>query len=130
MTEAEKLRMYSNNCAKLADFLKTVPDEKHNQATWVTNTLYQPTGTAWYCGTTACAMGWAAVSKEFEGLRYDRNHGVTINGRESDWATASLDYFGRDVFYDVFLKAGTKEEVIEKLYEKAGKFCAQSKQEG
>ncbi len=48
---------------RLADFLDTLPPSKFNYGTWA-DTL-TPEGT---CGTTACALGWAAQMPEFREL--------------------------------------------------------------
>lgn len=57
---------------KLADFLEKLPRKRFDYSTWV--------GSSWEgapdlsCGTTACALGWAATMPEFRrlGLRLEK----------------------------------------------------------
>jgi hypothetical protein len=51
-------------CDLLADYLEDKPDEAHQQNIWAVPNKKAP------CGTTACAMGWAAISGIFPGLNY------------------------------------------------------------
>lgn len=61
-----KERKYASRLLKLAAFLEKLPPERFSLATWV--------GRFWAgkqdlsCGTTACAMGWAATMPEFRRL--------------------------------------------------------------
>lgn len=68
MTTEKKLDIATGNARllRLADFLDALPPERFNYNTWV--------GPNWKgaqdlsCGTTACALGWAATMPEFREL--------------------------------------------------------------
>lgn len=58
--------IHAERLLRLAEFLETVPKERFDLSSWV--------GEDWggkqdlSCGTTACAMGWAATMPEFREL--------------------------------------------------------------
>lgn len=64
----KKQKWWGKNCLILADFLSTKPVTAHNQAQWC-GFVDSARKNAPPCGTVACAMGWAALSKKFRGLR-------------------------------------------------------------
>ncbi len=79
--------VYAKRLLKLADFLEALPRKRFNFASYV--------GDDWAgkqdlsCGTTACALGWAASMPEFRrlGLRFkgtpaydDDGHAITADG--------------------------------------------------
>lgn len=76
---------------KLAAFLDTVPRQRFNYETWV--------GASWQgapdlsCGTTACALGWAASMPTFRrlGLHLVAIPGVNPN---SEWESGAYVVYG------------------------------------
>lgn len=70
---------------KLADFLDALPRKRFNYEVWV--------GQDWQgapdlsCGTTACALGWAATMPEFRrlGLKLDRSDRDPASGFIAPW---------------------------------------------
>lgn len=60
------MNIYKQRLLNVATFLDTVPDNRFNYRGWV--------GPDWKgmqdlsCGTTACALGWAATMPEFQAL--------------------------------------------------------------
>ena len=74
--------MNAKRLLKLADFLETVSRKRFYLAKWV--------GTTWAgkqdlsCGTTGCAMGWAATMSGFRrlGLRLNKEGIPEISGHE------------------------------------------------
>lgn len=62
----QQIRTGNHRLLKLAAFLRTLPREKFNYERWV--------GSDWQgkqdlsCGTTGCALGWAATMPEFRRL--------------------------------------------------------------
>lgn len=66
------------NCGKLADLIETsIPENRFYMGTWCE---YDHE-----CGTTGCALGWAAMSGQFEGLgvKYHRFNYETGKTREA-----------------------------------------------
>lgn len=135
----ETAKMYANNCDKLANLLELIPDEQHDQANWIVK--------APECGTVCCAMGWAAQSRQFEGLkpcnavgkceRTVKNFGrisvkfsigVTLNGQRMDFENAGAMLFGREVVRDVFMRIdASKKKTIKYLREYAEQYCNKAK---
>lgn len=141
MSDYERYKMYANNADKLANLLETVPDEQHDQKHWV---IQGPE-----CGTLCCAMGWATVSGQFEGLEVNsqkntirddveingrRYNGITpegaiLNGREASFEEAATHLFGILVTDDVFMRTSTpKQTVINQLRKYADYHCALAKE--
>lgn len=58
--------VHARRLLKLADFLETVPPERLNMSSWVGRDWQGDQGLS--CGTTACALGWAATMPEFRRL--------------------------------------------------------------
>lgn len=81
----QQMRTGHNRLKKLADLLRTVPDERFNYRHWV--------GKNWggkadlSCGTTACALGWATTIPSLRkvGLRLERT--TNSYGDVSSWPT-------------------------------------------
>lgn len=67
--------MNKEKLLKLADFLDTVPANRFDFGVWTSHDWNPETHS---CGTTACALGWAASMPEFqaEGLRFMEGTGV------------------------------------------------------
>ncbi len=75
---------YNGRLLRLAEFLENLPPERFDYSRWV--------GKDWEgkpdlsCGTTACALGWAATMPEFQelglslGVIYSDIGGVFLNG--------------------------------------------------
>ncbi len=143
----KQLRNWSNNCAKLADFLETVPDQLHDQGSFVEAVKYddgdhlilsrreekelikaaRKFDVVHACNTTACAMGWAALSSQFKGLRYDyKSDSPVLNGRITDWDLAGLPYFGERAYKEVFYTFGDKEQTVDHLRELAADYCREA----
>jgi hypothetical protein len=75
--------MRKDRLLKLADFLETVPADRFVMADFHANETFQP------CGFSGCAMGWAAVSKQFDGLGWDReNNQITYGDVSGGFAAA------------------------------------------
>ena len=103
------------NHETLISFLKDLPPNKHDQGDWGT---CDTQAADHYCGTSACAMGWAAASGEIPGLGHclakseewrDRFKSVrpTVNGERSDWGRAAVKFFGESTLHGVFLRTDT-----------------------
>lgn len=70
---------------KLADFLETVPPEDFDLGAWQTVAprdaiALGPLVFRKSCGFAGCAMGWAAHSKLFDGLRINREGDLCYRG--------------------------------------------------
>ena len=67
--------MNKEKLLKLASFLDELPEHRFFYGSWVGSTWGGKEDLS--CGTTACALGWAATIPEFreEGLRLKRTHG-------------------------------------------------------
>lgn len=127
------MKQKGENCFKLANILRQVPNESHDQGRWsgLSDTA---------CGTTACAMGWAAASGQFKGLtdmftaanplsrpgyEYVREtlrmnnhtpHGCMLNGEYVGYEVAGASLFGRIVHDKVFFNmTRSKERTIAAL---------------
>src|SRR6185295_6741186 len=85
----------------LAGILDDVPAPQFNMAMWVQHLPHRPgylarlLGSGTECGFAGCALGWAAFSGKFEGLRLvapsEDNHGyVVFGGRTGYYAGAIL----------------------------------------
>lgn len=86
-----------NRLLRLATFLRALAPERFDYRTFI--------GVDWEgrpdlsCGTTACALGWAAAMPEFRALGVEWNLGAvspdfTVHGRTEDWASVSKFLFG------------------------------------
>lgn len=143
----QRYQFLSNNCAKLAAFLEGVPDEDHDQNSFVE--IHIPISKDEFakldapqvfksCGTTACAMGWAALSHIIPGLQYviqddsaiyaqtdtaELDYNPTINGAEADWDDAADAFFGEHARETIFHQYGTKAHTIKLLYAEAERLC-------
>ena len=123
---AARKQFVLENHRKLIDIMKEVPNNQHDQGTWGE---YDPdvltekqVNQAPHCGTTCCALGWAGVSGEFDGLGVFATDGhiePTINNSDQyviDWDEVGVGYFGGVTFRSVFMDTGSRrEKVIEKL---------------
>ncbi len=69
---------YDDRLLLLADFLDKLPPERFNYAAWVGHDWKEMEDLS--CGTTACALGWAATMPEFRklGLRLSRARAMQI----------------------------------------------------
>lgn len=117
-THSERRQFYARNARLLADKLETLPPGLHNQKSWTTCASNE-------CGTTACALGWAALSHAVPGLQYmydgsPGNYSPTVNGLPHTWESAGELFFGETIANDVFYDTGASlDEVITKLRERA-----------
>ena len=103
------------NHKKLIKILEGVKQKNHNQRTWaLTEDEKNPA-----CTTTACALGWAVLSNEFEGLQSatsGRSWAPVIEGKINGWDVAGRIYFGDDTYRQVFiLNQGSLAKTIELL---------------
>lgn len=140
MSKYEQYKRWSNNAAKLADVLRDLPDEQHNQSLWGMQ--------GHSCGTVGCAMGWAAMSRQFldQGLDfkfsdkdplmaalrsvYNAEKGLTFiyKGKENNLSAAIHDLFGPEIRADVFLNTyRSKQATIDRLMRYAEAHCSRAK---
>lgn len=86
------MKQKAENCDKLANILEAVPPRQFDMGDWV-----EPKANG--CGTRACALGWAALSGQFEGLAWGFRKD-TPEGPE--WATdwKQVAQFRKDVNRD------------------------------
>lgn len=94
--------VHAKRLLRLADFLENLPDERFNFSVWVGSTWKGHEDLS--CGTTACALGWAAAMPEFRklGARLKRlksySSFIHIKGRRnSDAYDVAKRLFGLDV---------------------------------
>lgn len=86
--------MNKRRLLKLADILDKVP-RKHFDLGCFTNSLPENIHT---CGTTACALGYAAVDPGFRraGLKFTSNIGLDIQYRKWSGTYAAMSFFELD----------------------------------
>lgn len=116
----------------LATFLATIPPERFDLGTWAGNDKIHWGGEKdLSCGTTACAMGWAATIPEFQALGLHLEipaHGFAQNGfaqirfgNEIAFAAAAefMDLTPRETDYlfdpDYYDDGATPAEVIARI---------------
>lgn len=112
----ERYKFVIENHKKLLRLLHSVTAQQHEQGVWARNAPENP------CGTAACALGWAVISGEFDGLRYcmtpDSRHYIpVVNNRYvtigneapttpffdgGDFMRVGYWYFGGNTTNDVF----------------------------
>lgn len=105
---------------KLAAFLRTVPRRRFDYSTWI--------GEDWKgaqdlsCGTTACAMGWAATMPEFRRLGLRLDEGVPSLDGNGDGFDAAQELFGLELSESIDLFApddgeanATPKQVAKKI---------------
>jgi hypothetical protein len=129
---------HRENAAKLADFLENdIPvGANHDNYNWVIGLKEN------LCGTSACALGWAALSNRFPGLQLGMSspltkektavksanssgyrlkimdnwervpHSVLVNGKVSSWEIAGTSFFGEQVYGKVFCVSGLSTELV------------------
>jgi len=96
--------VYRNRLLRLAKFLRTLPDCRFDFKEWV--------GRDWdgkpdlSCGTTACALGWAAAMPEFRALGF----GIEVYG-DRGWVNFVHDgnRVGPDGFAGLLFDLSSKE---------------------
>ena len=66
----ETREVYKERLLKLANFLDKVPVERFNYRHWYGNGSHDDGCQDLSCGTTACALGWAATMPEFQALGF------------------------------------------------------------
>lgn len=136
MSLREEYKKWSNNCFKLAELLRNLPKRAHNQSSW-TNV-----NSDHICGTSACAMGWAVLSEQFEGLSYAKleldhetkqhlgiedtfaSRTVFLNGRATDYENAAAALFGRGTLNSVFMNLeASRDKTVAGLETMAQYYC-------
>jgi hypothetical protein len=124
---------HSDRLLKLADVLENqVAEENFDMAVWGTHYGDHAPEEKNHCGTSACALGWAAMTPEFkaDGLKgewkrtHDKDRGrfLAISYFNGNWTLTDTDagaeFFGlsgREAS-DLFLCLdATREEVIDQL---------------
>lgn len=96
------------NRAALADLIEFgLTDAQFYMRSWTNN------GDPTECGTTGCALGWAAMSRIIPGLGYKKLGGLfntplvcNNDGTEPSqpgWAEAGQVVFGKEAYRDVFV---------------------------
>lgn len=137
-------KLQRENCAKLADLLETVPAKQFDMSLWASFDPDSQPEAGHSCGTVGCAMGWAAVSGQFQdqglsyGLQFDDSEGQTrwaltrhevnkgykdgyepeciFKGELIDFDDAGLEVFGEQAVNDVFLCIKiTQKEAVTRL---------------
>ena len=102
------------NCGLLAKALEAIPEKRFDMESIAERTA---------CGTTKCALGWAASLPYFRGL------GLRLVWADRDWAQVQLKgnpnvfaediastFFGKKAAYMMMQQTGLKKtRVIEKL---------------
>lgn len=117
------------NCDALADLLKRLPDENHDQGSFGFTSDHP-------CGTVACGMGWAALSHAFPGLQYRFEtpdeptfDGIRpiVNGKNVAWYEAGSKYFGAETFHYTFMDTSlSKAQLINRLIKHANDYRSES----
>ncbi len=119
-TEVPSIDVGNERLLRLADFLEKLPPERFDYSMGV--------GEDWggkqdlSCGTTACALGWAATMPEFRalGMRISRYGVVTCENYEAEGFRASRHaanaVFGTSVddFDYLFFAASVKDDSDER----------------
>ena len=133
----------SVNLRKLASVLRSVPTSHHDQGGWVGS---EPKNE---CGTTGCALGWAAMSGQFEGLDWAiplvqkdfgpplswattseeaklallRGHNAVpvLNGERTGWDGMGIRLFGSLAYHEVFMNLNASKSATIKGLLKAAK---------
>lgn len=86
------------NRMKLADIIEfRLTDKQFDMGTYAEETN---------CGTVGCALGWAALSGEIEGLGWaGSRHNIfpVVEGKEVYWWQAGQQFFGTRTFDRVFI---------------------------
>lgn len=105
------------NHKRLIKIMEALPIEHHDQAHWA---YFEGEHPDLACGTSACALGWAALSGEIPRLSAYPNESnkfmPLVDGRMIMWETAGALLFGVRTLNEVFLNLSlTKDQVIEKL---------------
>lgn len=111
MTAARKAKqaLHTKRLLRLADILTKVPKDKFDMETWGIHKGKHKPQEHNYCGTSACALGWAAMDKKFQadGLKMrwsiidlsdefnDREHWrAEVTYRRCDGDLAGAKFFG------------------------------------
>lgn len=113
---AEVRAFHARNCLALAERLAALPDALFNQGSWSSPARNE-------CGTTACALGWAALSHVIPGLQYlpdescsGAQHAPTANGLKQSWYRAGRMFFGDRATDELFSRPnGSRAAAIAKL---------------
>lgn len=122
----ERYKFLSNNCVALAKLLEErVPVDAHDQGHWMDHSSHSS------CGTTGCALGWAACSHIISGLQHDEILGglafrPKINGQTTEWHEAGPRFFGRRAWGYIFTGPGSGRSrigTINALYREAKRLC-------
>jgi hypothetical protein len=93
------MNKYAARLLKLAEFLEKLPRKRFNYSTWF--------GRDWKgkpdlsCGTTACALGWAATMPNFKRLGLEpwfdytsRFHEFSLHGHRANYIKIGDEIFG------------------------------------
>lgn len=84
------------NRLTLAEFLENnITDAQFDMESWTGVTA---------CGTTGCALGWAAMAEVVEGLGYSESqHAPVLCGEVRGWREVGEEVFGVEAFAEVFV---------------------------
>lgn len=136
MSDYETYKRWSNNCYKLAELMRNLPRERHEQRHWgMTDEVEidRSSNTVRYgCGTAGCALGWATLSGQFEGLSerpslFGTGPTATIplsNGQETSWRDVGRTYFGHDAWLYIFSNGDIgRDTIVSRLTEYADQYC-------
>lgn len=111
--DPRRQRFLARNMRKLAKLMRRLPKERHDQGSFANSDGQHA------CKTTACALGWAAMTHLIPGLQYDfdqtdvwgdegeketnmRFVQPMMNGKKVDWDTAGAVFFGDEALHDIF----------------------------
>lgn len=98
---------YLRRLGKLASFLETLPRERFNYNHWVGDDWKGKENLS--CGTTACALGWAATMKPFRKL------GLRLVMPENDWSPPFVALKDEN-FPDTPGDWGTSQDAITEVF--------------
>lgn len=104
-TDDGRAEFLADNLRKLADFMEGLPPRQWDQCDFGT------AGEQHVCQTTACALGWAAMTHIIPGLQYEfrdpqHPHGSDVyplvNGEKATWDAAGKAFFGEAAWDQTF----------------------------
>lgn len=128
MKQSKRVQKLIVNHEKLIAIMENLPKNKHDQGTWGEGILKNEEDNP-ACGTRACALGWAALSGEIEGLTAKPDFDPIDSGyfslepyhrgRKMRWHEVGVKHFGDITTAFVFMEGDRKKAgVIRALKER------------